>query len=326
MPRGGRVWSTDHMRDDLHAYWTAAHAEAFHELKVDLPDPEQFKGRIWHDQFGTCDIGIILNGKQTLHRTREAVSRSQQTGQLALIYLRSGHMVCEQYGNSAELHSGSTILVDSRGEYKFTNPCACEHLALLFPETWLQAFINDPDEFVARPITSATPWGTALNTTLGALCAESLDQLLLPHQLIISQIAGLLTLAIGPSDTSLTKHARKMYLRALQQIEALAHDAELDAEILSTSLNISTRYLHALFAAAGTTYAHQLLRVRMERAAQMLSDPRFAKHSISEIAAICGFNDPSHFARRFRERLQQSPGAYRALHLNITAISQTTTH
>lgn len=159
MPRDGRIWSTGSAHHDLQSYWTMAHQEAFHELKINLPEPDQFTGRIWQDSFGSCDISIIMNGKQTLQRTREAVSRNQKTDQLALIYLRHGRMICKQYGNIAEIIDGSAILVDSRGEYSLTNPCACEHLVLLFPESWIQTFVSDPEERVARPITTATPWG-----------------------------------------------------------------------------------------------------------------------------------------------------------------------
>lgn len=313
MPQHERVWSTDSVRGNLQSYWAGAHAQAFHELQIDLPEPEQFKGKICHTHFGICDISFVLNGKQTLYRTREAISRGRPTDQIALIFLRHGHMVCEQYGHSAEINNGSAVLVDSRGEYRFTNPCICEHLVLLFPETWLKAFINNTEEVVSRPITPATPWGAALTSTLDALSAEPLEKLHLPHQLIISQIAGLLALATGPSHSTPKKHSRKTYLRALNQIEALAHDPALDAGRLASSLNISTRYLHSLFAAAGTTYGHQLLRIRMERAAMMLSDKRFAKTCIADIAVACGFNDPSHFARRFREQFHQQPGVYRAI-------------
>lgn len=316
MSQSGRIWSTSYAHENLQSYWAEAHAEAFHELKIDIHEPEHFKGQIRNTNFGTCGVSLVLNGKQTLRRTREAVSRSQQRDQVALIFLRSGRMICEQYGNLAEIDNGSAVLVDSRGEYRFTNPCVCEHFVLLFPETWLKAFVSNPEEIVARPITSATAWGAALNSTLSALSSEPLDKLLLPHQLVINQIAGLLALATGPSDTTLTRHSRKIYLRAIQQIEAFAHDPTLDASMLASSLNISTRYLHLLFAASGTTYAHQLLRVRMERATQMLSEKRFSKTCISEISAACGFNDPSHFARRFREKLNYSPGAYRALQLD----------
>ena len=144
---------------------------------------------------------------------------------------------------------------------------------------------------------------------------EPIETLLLPHHVITNQIAGLLALAVGPSDNAMTKHTRKMYLSSLQQIDVFAHDPDLDAGMLAASLNISTRYLHTLFATAGTTYGHQLLRIRMERATAMLSDKCFAAMGISEIAALCGFNDPSHFARRFRARFNHTPGMYRTLHL-----------
>lgn len=317
MPRGGRIWSTHHTRDDLRSYWSAAHEEAIHELKIDLPEPDCFEGQIWNDSFGSCSISIIHNGKQTLRRTREAVSRNRQTNQFTLVFLKSGHILCEQYGSFCEIDGGASILVDGRGEYRFTNPCPCEHLVLTLPEKWLQNFVNNPEEGVAKPITLATPWGAALNATLRALAVEPIDKLFLPHQLIANQIAGLLALVIGPSNTSLTTHSRKIYLKALQQIEALAHDPNLDAGMLAASLNISIRYLHALFATAGTTYGHQLLRVRMERAMHMLNDKHFSEISIAKIGAACGFNDPSHFARRFRERFHQAPGAYRTQQLGL---------
>jgi AraC-like DNA-binding protein len=81
---------------------------------------------------------------------------------------------------------------------------------------------------------------------------------------------------------------------------------------MSAILGISPRYLHKILAREGTTYGRELIRVRLERAAAMLRDRRFDELSISEIGWRCGFCDPSHFSKRFRDAHDQAPGAYRA--------------
>ena len=54
-----------------------------------------------------------------------------------------------------------------------------------------------------------------------------------------------------------------------------------------------------------------LMTLRLERAKQFLSDPRFTRESIGEIASRCGFREPSHFARRFRAAFGAAPAAFR---------------
>jgi AraC family transcriptional activator of tynA and feaB len=50
---------------------------------------------------------------------------------------------------------------------------------------------------------------------------------------------------------------------------------------------------------------------RLHRAQRLLRDKRFDGLGIAEIAWKCGFSEPSHFARRFRERFGATPSAYR---------------
>jgi AraC-like DNA-binding protein len=54
------------------------------------------------------------------------------------------------------------------------------------------------------------------------------------------------------------------------------------------------------------------MRLRLERARQMLSDAHLFDLPVAEVAARCGFADPSHFARRFRRQFGHSPLQFRA--------------
>jgi transcriptional regulator GlxA family with amidase domain len=51
--------------------------------------------------------------------------------------------------------------------------------------------------------------------------------------------------------------------------------------------------------------------MRLERAQDLLSDANLSRLEIAEVADRCGFADPSHFARRFRQRFGQAPLQFR---------------
>ncbi len=51
--------------------------------------------------------------------------------------------------------------------------------------------------------------------------------------------------------------------------------------------------------------------LRLKRAKALLDDVRFERIPIAEIAWRSGFTNPSHFARRFRQRFGMAPADYR---------------
>ena len=59
----------------------------------------------------------------------------------------------------------------------------------------------------------------------------------------------------------------------------------------------------------GSTPAEVIIRFRLERAAQMLAQQA---GNVAEVAYAVGFKNLSHFAKRFREHLHQTPAAYAA--------------
>lgn len=305
-----RSWSTNEAPGDSLAYWTEVVGEAIFDLKITVPRHSDFQARLRQYPFGSCDLSLIEVDAQSVQRTREGISRSRKA-QFDLVYVRQGHMALHQYGRSVEIGAGACVLKDNRAEYRFSTAPMTEQVVVHLPVTWLQTLIPSPEDGVAKPITAATPWGAALIASLSALAAQSINTLLLPPQLLANQIGSLLSLATETPGTGLTKHSRRTYLRLLERLDECALEPDVTAAGLAASFKISTRYLHGLFAAAGTTYGHELYRIRLERAAQLLRDKRFAQASISEIAARCGFADPSHFARRFREKFQATPGSYR---------------
>jgi AraC family transcriptional regulator, positive regulator of tynA and feaB len=61
----------------------------------------------------------------------------------------------------------------------------------------------------------------------------------------------------------------------------------------------------------GSTFSRFISSLRLDHAARLLHRRAFLNTSqpLSEIAYACGFNDYTHFARKFRHRFGSSPGA-----------------
>ncbi len=77
---------------------------------------------------------------------------------------------------------------------------------------------------------------------------------------------------------------------------------------------ISKRYLHYLFAQKSLTFRSELIRVRLDAAQRLLSDKRYSALTVGEVAARCGFLEPSHFTRRFRKAYGAGPSEFRVKH------------
>ena len=133
----------------------------------------------------------------------------------------------------------------------------------------------------------------------------------LPPTVVAEQIVSLLALAAAHDDAPSTTHKRALLRRVRQTIRERCHEADLDPAMVAAALGLSRRYIHLVFASAGTTFSQELYTCRLNRAQRLLCDKRFDGLGIAEIAWNCGFSEPSHFTRRFRERFGSTPSAYR---------------
>jgi AraC-like DNA-binding protein len=132
-----------------------------------------------------------------------------------------------------------------------------------------------------------------------------------PRAQLADQVGSLLSFATGYQPATVSRHRGKIIQRLLHLIEERHSEPELNPGDVATALGISKRYVHALLAESGTTFVCLLNRIRLERASEMLADPRFASLQVAEIAWRCGYLDSSYFARLFRRRFDMRPSDWR---------------
>ena len=121
-------------------------------------------------------------------------------------------------------------------------------------------------------------------------------------------------IAVGSEEIGGTAHAGRLLNRIQQIIWRRAGEPEFRPQCAADEIGISRRYLVSLFQSVGTTFNTELMRVRLDKGAEMLREQRFHSLSVMEISLRCGFSDASHFSKRFKERFDMPPAAYRNAH------------
>ena len=92
---------------------------------------------------------------------------------------------------------------------------------------------------------------------------------------------------------------------------------KLSLRRLATECGLSIRHFTRAFSqSTGLTPHRYLLRLRLDKARELLLDPALRLH---EVAMTCGFADQSHFTRVFSASEKVSPGTWRRLNLTADA-------
>jgi len=131
-------------------------------------------------------------------------------------------------------------------------------------------------------------------------------------KITVSHVYDLLALAIGPTkDAAETARTGGLGAGRLQAAKDYArtnaHRHDLSLGEIAGRQRVSTRYLRLLFEHEGMTFSRFLRDHRLDRACQMLVNPRFAHLKISVIAYDCGFGELSNFNHAFRDRFATTP-------------------
>jgi AraC-like DNA-binding protein len=93
----------------------------------------------------------------------------------------------------------------------------------------------------------------------------------------------------------------------IAEIARRVADPELSAAAVGRRLGLSERYVQQLLEGAGLSFSTHVRVSRLKRARQLLRDPLSSHLRVSDIAAMTGFGDLSHFNRAFRLQFGETP-------------------
>jgi len=137
-------------------------------------------------------------------------------------------------------------------------------------------------------------------------------------RLAATHLQDLAALALGAKhdDAHLAQHRglrAARYGAVTADILANLANHALSLEWLAVRHGISPSYLRALFYGERTSFSDFVRNARLDKARDLLTDPRFMHYTITAIAAEVGFGDLSWFNQMFRRRFAMTPSDLRAL-------------
>ncbi|MET0281719.1 MAG: AraC family transcriptional regulator [Steroidobacteraceae bacterium] len=311
-------WTTSDV-EPRHAldYWKDAVCRSFLEIDIDSSEAGGFEACLEAAQFASGSLYDVQAGAQRVRRTPARIARSR-TAWILLMQVRAGEALFRQYGRECALRAGDTVVVDCAQPYELDCLGATRSVMLRYPHDWLSAWLPSVESAAARVYRAGDGWGGALSAALAGLETTHAEPLALPAGVVSEQLASLVALAAGPQEHAVDRQHHRF--RQLQDsLRERCHDSLLTPAAFAAAHGISRRYLHLLFARAGTTFGAELMRMRLEVARRLLADPRWSAVSVAEVAARCGFAEPSHFARRFRAAHGVAPQHFRRAQAAATA-------
>jgi AraC-like DNA-binding protein len=302
--------------DDLtrFAAWKAFLSRVCGPLEVSRQPDRPFSQRMEEMRFG--EIGVVrLRGttNQICWTTRSRASRPPAF----FLCLGRTPMWLSQSGRSAELNA-ETAAFGSCGESgELTWPSGNDLFLIVVPHTRLLELVAGAEDLVARPLQSCGAVLRLLRRYLEIVPASDgieANPDVTAH--IGRTVIDLLVLALC-AEGDATEIARFRGLRAARQQQILAEirtgfaDPAFSEPRLASRLGVTTRHIQGLLQETGSSFTERVLELRLQRARQMLVDPRNDRMKIGEIAATCGFNEVPYFNRCFRRRFGTTPTQYR---------------
>ncbi|GAA1178161.1 hypothetical protein GCM10009608_12640 [Pseudonocardia alaniniphila] len=275
-----------------------------------------YRGRV---AFQELDEALALTqwrhqGQMSVVRTDRMAAKSSADDLMLFCVYMAGQGRIRQHDRVVELAPGTGVLNETRSRYERVMSTGARCLSLHFSRELLPLRTAEITDCCARSMDPASPAMQVLSSYLDRLF-EVADGLTAPQRLDAGRAAiDLLSMALrdvtpcvpgGDGSAGVLLDMMRTHVR-----NHLA-DPELRVEELARRHHVSVRQAYTLFERIGTTPGAYLREQRLLAARTMLSDARYARLTISSIAATVGFLDLSTFERAFRRQYGTTPAGWR---------------
>ena len=226
-----------------------------------------------------------------------------------------GTGVASQLGREMTLRAGDAVLMSNGDPAGTFCPGLMRNFGVGVPRAVLATLVPNLDDAVMRPIPKDSEALRLLKSYFSVIENNELASPALRHS-VVSHVHDLVACVIGDMRGNDMRAAaggvRAARLYAIKaDISANIAQRDLTLDAIAARHNISPRYIRRLLESEGTSFTDLVQGQRLLRAYRLLTDPRNAGRSVSEIAFAAGFGDLSYFNRTFRRRFGCTPGEAR---------------
>ena len=255
-------------------------------------------------------VAEVASTAQDIQRTSREISRTDAE------YLQIG-MVCRgvatvvQDGREAVLSAGDFAVFETTRPFRWNFGGDWDVGAFTLPRGSVGLSEAESRLLTARRLDGQAGMTGVVSRFLRDLArnADSLSGA--QSERVLADVTDLVVTLLGDwvdgSEVVRSSVQRALMLRIRDHIEGRLADPTLGPAEIAAAVNISTRYLHQLFAGEHRSVSQYVRGLRLERCRRDLLDPRLADQSISAIAFGWGFGDLSSFNRAFRAAFGATP-------------------
>ncbi|MCI1017059.1 helix-turn-helix domain-containing protein [Microbacterium sp. C5A9] len=293
----------------------AAVDDSFVPLQVSVERPDRFRGVVRGAQIDDVHITDVRATAHVVERTPELVARGASPYfKVSMMLAGTGLLI--QDGRETTLGPGDLAIYDTDRPYTLAFDEAFRTMVMMLPRHLIALPAEVMGQLTAVRMSGSEGVGAFVAPYLTQL-AENLDQLSgatgarLMHS-AVDLLTTVFTRESGMDDAS-DPH-RALLRRIYGHIDRHLASADLGPASVAAAHYISTRHLHALFHAQGTTISTWIRTRRLQQCQRSLLDPAFADRPVSAVAAHWGFPDAAHFSRIFKAAFGVSPSEFRATH------------
>ena len=251
-------------------------------------------------------------------------NKSNRPGILEELYLSSGSIKVEFENTSFDLKEGNILIFDDSSppiKYKIKRK---SHIINIFmPQVVLKSWMpRTYDKLDHTLLITKDASSKLLAQYLELLAGYTSDSKSKPYAksavpLVMANIS-MLVFALSELEEQKPGSLKEAQLDLAKQY-MLVHisNSQVSPSAVARELDISVRYLHWLFKHTNETVTQFLTRKRIELAQLLLLSSSKSVFNITELAFMCGFNDSTHFSRRFKRQVGISPSEFRNKNLKL---------
>ncbi|MDQ8024048.1 MAG: helix-turn-helix domain-containing protein [Moraxellaceae bacterium] len=306
-----RRWSTTLLPPKRQAvFWQDAVSQALQPMAVTPTTTAAFDATLTTRQLFGLRMHDFRADAHVLSRSEAELAISDLPSVFLALPL-VGKLDIEQRGRATSHEAGQLGCFDSTAPLSLRFGRHTHSLCLQIPLHMLADARGRIEATSATHLNDTLPVARVLTASLQSLAA-SLDCMSTTQQARCSQV--LLDLAQTmwlPDDDITLRHNGSLVERARVLMRERVSEVDLAPQELSRRLGVSTRALHAAFAASGCSVMNALMELRLNLARHLLQSSA-TDLTVEQLARRCGFRSAAHFSRRFRERFGVPPSRWQA--------------
>lgn len=295
--------------------WRSASATSFVPVEIVAGDGGLATAAMRSHDVGDVRVCDLRAGAGRVVRNRRLAADSTDDYVIVDVQ-RSGSCLVVQDGREALLNPGDIVC------YRTARP-----YTLFFDGPFHQSLVRIPRASLSSPealLDDATANVIRADTGIGRLLAPLLTSLATDAEGFagpgeyelgdaVVELFGAAVIEYHAGRKSGPQAAREMLRERIQRfVEERIGDTQLGPRNVAAAHNISVRYLHKIYAEAGTTFGSSLRDLRLRAAARELRRPSAEHRTIEAVARRCGFADAAYFSRLFTRAYGVSPRQWRA--------------